>query len=342
MPKADKKTVLLRQWIMVQKIPRRPPGITAGELCAFLEELGYPVTKRTVERDLLMLSESGLKLACNDKSPPFGWYFPPHVEASFGDIDLPEALSLRMAEETLRPLLPPAFLEALEGRFDKARKRLDYNPQSAQARWRTKVARVEPMLSLRPPRIDGETLRTVQLAVLNERQLNVRYKSHARRHTVDLTLHPLGLVHRGPVAYLIATAFDYTDPRPYALHRMHAVEALPAGRRAPKGFRLDRYIGQERMGFGEAGPIALEAILSDDLATYLEETPLSKDQRIERTEAANTLRATVRHTWQLHMWILSQGAGLTVRKPAELRQSIAATLRDAVRNYANDNTGEDR
>jgi predicted DNA-binding transcriptional regulator YafY len=114
MPKADKKTVLLRQWIMVQKIPRRPPGITAAELCAHLAEAGYPVSKRTVERDLLMRSKSGLKLACNDESPPFGWYFPPNVEAGFADLDLPEALSLRMAEETLRSLLPPAFLEALE------------------------------------------------------------------------------------------------------------------------------------------------------------------------------------------------------------------------------------
>ena len=61
-----------------------------------------------------MRSKSGLKLACNDESPPFGWYFPPNVEAGFADLDLPEALSLRMAEETLRSLLPPAFLEALE------------------------------------------------------------------------------------------------------------------------------------------------------------------------------------------------------------------------------------
>lgn len=33
-------------------------------------------------------------------------------------------------------------------------------------------------------------------------------------------LHPLALVVRGPVTYLVATASDYPDVRLYALHRI--------------------------------------------------------------------------------------------------------------------------
>ena len=39
----------------------------------------------------------------------------------------------------------------------------------------------------------------------------------AAKHQV---LNPLGIVVRGATVYLVATSWDYNDPRHYALHRM--------------------------------------------------------------------------------------------------------------------------
>jgi len=56
----------------------------------------------------------------------------------------------------------------------------------------------------------------------------------------------------------------------------------------------------------------------------LEETPVSNDQKITIRAGLHTLTATVPDSWQLHFWIRSQGAAITVLKPASLRESIIA------------------
>ena len=85
--------------------------------------------------------------------------------------------------------------------------------------------------------------------------------------------------------------------------------------------------------FGPAERIKLKARLSNELATYLSETPISEDQRVDYRDDGYQLSATVHDTWQLHFWILSQGAGIEVLRPSTLRASIAEQLRNASRQY---------
>lgn len=56
MPKSSLQPALARQWEMLKKLPHRGPGLTARQITAWLKEQGYPVSKRTVERDLIGLS----------------------------------------------------------------------------------------------------------------------------------------------------------------------------------------------------------------------------------------------------------------------------------------------
>ncbi len=74
------------------------------------------------------------------------------------------------------------------------------------------------------------------------------------------------------------------------------------------------------MGFGKAQPVTLVATLADDLAAYLTETPLARDQRIERVGERYVLRATVPNTWQQQWWILSLGEKCIVHEPTDLRE----------------------
>lgn len=52
-------------------IPRYPVKIAASDIVARLRDEGYEVAKRTVERDLVTLSES-FPLLSDTKSMPFG------------------------------------------------------------------------------------------------------------------------------------------------------------------------------------------------------------------------------------------------------------------------------
>ena len=159
------------------------------------------------------------------------------------------------------------------------------------------------------------------------------YRSVAAEKPKELKLHPLGLVQRGPVTYLIATAFHYEEPRPFALHRMSAVQNTYETVKRPKGFSLKQFIDDGGMGFGEATPINLVARVSPMLARELEETKLSASQKIKPDGDWFRIEATVQDTWQLRWWLLSKAVDLTVLEPAELRSQIREHLNVAMEAY---------
>lgn len=100
-----------------------------------------------------------------------------------------------------------------------------------------------------------------------------------------------------------------------------------------KGFSLDTFLASGAAQFGTGSTIALKARVADDLARLLEETPISKDQKITTRSGVHTLTATVMESWQLHFWLRSQGPGITVLKPAALRNEIIAALEKTLACY---------
>lgn len=333
MPRVKHQQSIARQWEILKRLPSKGPGVTARELSEWVCDEGYPATKRTVERDLSDLAEL-FPIVCNDKSTPYGWHWMEGKGADLPGVTVADAVSLTLVEGLVRPLLPAAILEALEPRFSQARTKLKAHAKdSANARWVDKVRYVPPALPLVPPKIAGGVLGVVQEALLSERQLEASYQRPDDKPS-RLVLHPLGLVQRGPVTYLVATAFGYDDVRLYAVHRIRKASVTAEPGRRPNGFSLDAYIAKGALEFGADEEIKLEAWVSDDLAAVLTETPLAADQRLVGTgDGGARLSATVRNSWQLQWWILSQGAGITVLKPLDLKKSIAFTLAEATTNY---------
>ena len=88
------------------------------------------------------------------------------------------------------------------------------------------------------------------------------------------------------------------------------------------------------MQFGDAGVIRLKAVVSNTLACYLAESPLAKDQKlISEGKGRHLLTASIKDSWQLHFWILSQGAEITVVHPKDLREQICGNLQAALESY---------
>lgn len=331
MPRSSNHLALARQWEMLKRLPNRAPGITAAEMTAWLADQGYKVTKRTVERDLIDLSHV-FGICCNDASMPYGWHWLQGAEMDFGSIELTDAVSLNLAEQLLKQMLPAPLLAALRPKFEQARKKLAALNGHPMAKLTRKVRYVSTSLDLRPPALRDSILTFIQEALINERQIHVRY-ARFNDHAREFTLNPLSLIQRGTVPYLIATAEPFTDPRIFAIHRFEKAESLESKAKLPKDFSVDEYIKEGFMHFGPAQRIKLKARLSNELATYLSETPISEDQKTPYEEGSYQLSATVHDTWQLHFWILSQGAGIEILSPSTLRASIAEQLRNASRQY---------
>ena len=318
MPKAAQHHALARQWEILRLMPGRAPGITARDLALKLRDTGFPVTKRTVERDLVELS-SVFGIECNDKGMPYGWHWMRGQEAMLPGVSVADAVSMRLVEELLRPLLPPAVLEPLESRFEQARRKMsELGGDNTAVRWADKVRYVPPSLPMLTPAIDPAVLDTVQQALMDGRALRVSYRRPSGDVAEGMPLHPQALVQRGSVTYLVATAYDYDDPRLYAVHRMVKAEAALDACRAAPGFTLDAYLASGALQFHAGATIRLEAHVSGNLGAILAETPLGPDQQLTDAPDGYRLSVTVIDSRQLLWWILSQGTAIRVLGPAAL------------------------
>lgn len=339
MPKARTSHALARQWELLKLLPPKGPGITAKDLAERLSNAGFEVSKRTIERDLQDLSLV-FPLMCNDKGTPYGWHWMPGASTDLPAITLSDALSLHVVEDLVRPLLPASVLEALVPRFRQARGKLAaLASENPAARWSEKVRQVAPSLPLLPPKIAEGVLETVQTALLADEQLDALYQRPGSDAPVWQRLHPLALVQRGPITYLIATAFQYDELRLYAVHRIYEARLTGEPAQRPPDFDLDTYIASGALQFGNGEIIRLKARVSEELAYILAETPLSVDMQLVSDGNGKKLSATVPDTWQLRWWVLSQGEAIEVLAPTELQEEIAATLSAALKRY---NGGEGR
>lgn len=333
MPIKAKHDVIARQWGLLKLLPSRSPGRTAKELADALGLDGFRVSKRTVERDLINLSRL-FPIMCNDKGMPYGWYWAEGARLDLPSLSVTEALSLTLIAQYLRPLVPASLLRTLEPRFQLAASKLAATTAANPAsRWTDKVASVPPTLALLPPKVDADVLETVQDALLADEQLDVAYRSAGKTAASEMRLHPLGLVQRGPVSYLVAGAFKYDNARLFALHRFQKAQRVNEAVRRPKGFSLDRYIASGALDFGGGGQLVLEAIVSKQLAGHLTETPLAKNMKLNDQGTEIRLSATVTDSPQLRWWILSHGAAIHVLKPDALQTEIARALQTAAGRY---------
>lgn len=333
MPKSSKYFATARQFQMLKLIPLRPPGISVSELVEKLNEAGYPISRRSVERDLNEHSlQSGLTCQADSSKRVQRWYHATNQVPDLRSVDLVDAVSLSLAGNILEQLLPDVMLETVSQKIRMVRAQLEGMNRLPLARWSQKVSYVPPNLSFIPPSIQRRIMRAVQTALIEEKQIQVSYEPFQKKPH-SLCLHPLSLVQRGHVLYLLATVGEYKDVRIFAIHRMSKVEMLEEAAVIPPGFSVDDYISHGGMDFGSGEIIQLEARLSDKLATYLTETPLSETQKISYRNNYWKLTASVRDTWQLRLWLQSQANNLVVEEPIYLREEITAYLRQAIDLY---------
>lgn len=332
---------LLRQWNMLRMVPRAPVMISAKELRERLCESEFPVTKRTVERDLIDLSEV-FPIVVDTSNKPFGWSWLRDA-ASFDlpGMTLPEALTMKLVEQHLRHQLPPNAIDALRPHFESASRTLSTVKACVPSKgWLQKVRSVPPQQPLLPPQMDDGYQRTVYLALMQDRQLRLHYrKRDVAEDTLYPCVHPLAVVQRGGVIYLVCMFADFEDVRTIALHRIQQAEMLYEPSRRKAGFDIDAYIASGQFGVIAGTPILLHAVFSRAAGEHLHETPLVADQTLSATDDGRLLLvATVPNTRALMWWLLGFGDGVVVQQPAALRQEMSTIIARMSDAYADATT----
>ncbi len=326
---------LFRQWNMLRLVPRFPMKVTARNLQHQLIAAGHEVTERTVQRDLQELSIV-FPLVVDDREKPYGWSWQKDA-ANFDlpGLTIPEAMTLVLAEQHLKGMLPASVVDQLAHYFHSAHQRLDSEPRPHRGRsWLDKVRTVPPAQPLRLPVVSKEVQHAVTDALLHEKQLSIRYQKKGEGSLVDYRIHPLALVQRGSVAYLYVRIFDHEDARTLALHRIVAADVLDAPVRYPKDFNIDQTIDQGVWGFGSGEKTDVILAFRNGMGDHLLETPLSADQTASiQADGRLHVSALVANTPQLRWWLMGFGDGVEVIAPKYLRGQILKAAQSMVSTY---------
>ena len=347
MAKTNKNSTLLRQWEMLRQLTvsrsdSKQDGRwdKASDIAAELNASGYEVSMRTVQRDLKELSKI-FPIELNDKNArDYGWRWIKGASLDIPGMSVSEALAMRLVETHLKQLLPASMLAGLTGVFNLAQSKLDKVALQSNNRskdWLNKVRVVPPTQPLLPPVVNEPAQAAIYQGLLENKQIAVSYQPASSDQPKDYVLHPLGLIMRGAVTYLVASAWNYKEARLYALQRFSGVATLDDSAQAPEGFNLDTAIAGGLADFAVQGePIQLELRCTEWVADFLRETPLAADQTlVPEADGWVRLKSTVNDTWQLQWWLLGQGDGIEVRGPETLKTKIVGILRQTLAEYTN-------
>jgi predicted DNA-binding transcriptional regulator YafY len=250
------------------------------------------------------------------------------------------ALTFVMARDLLTPLLPPLLLRRLEPYFDAAHQVLAAAGAPGLTGWKDRVQVIPEGQPLLHAPINPDIMTVIQTALLDGTRFKGRYRPRGG-DLAEYEFNPLGLVFRERIVYLVATLWDYADPRQFAMHRFKQAAPLAQAATYPDGFDLDTYIEAGAFEYPNAEPEAaagtsLRLRMSVGAATHLHETPLSEDQVIsDDPDDPSWVRvtATLRETEQLYWWLLGFGAQVEVLGPARLRERMVSNAEALLELY---------
>ena len=319
----------LRNIAMLQAIPVYPRSKSTRQIMDELADLSadFDVTARSVQRSLDKLSLI-FPITSEAHGRANHWYWiDKNALTQIPAMGEPTAFVLRLAAEYLKPVMPPTVLARLDAYFEHADRVLG---DTALGRWTDKAMIIRQGPPLRPPAIRDDVQEAVYTALLNNRRLEVAYRSKARTRPKVIELNPLGLVVRAGVVYLVATSWGYEDVRHYVLHRMSSPNLLDEPAMVPAGFRLADHVGEDsRFSYPvSTAKLQLMALFDAAAAIHLTESRLATDQRAtEQTDGRVLIEATVADTADLRWWLLGFGAAVEVLGPEGLREEFVDQAR---------------
>lgn len=332
---AELKDTLLRQLVTLQLIPRLPQKIATTTLQEKLADRGFKVTLRSLQRDLKERLSLQFPLACDESERPFRWSFNTDAQFSLPGLDTPTALTLHLAQEHLRSLLPSSVADLLNPQFKAAEQHLLSLSHNGLAHWANIVRAIPNGKTLIPAAINPDIWRAITEALLSKQQIQVSYLSRQKGQTKDFLLHPTGLVSRHSVSYLIARVNRYDNLRHFALHRMQQVTLLEQKAVTPEAFDIDAYIQAGAFSLTAGYTTQLVADIDPQLAWILNETPLSQQQKITPINNSQwfCLQAEVPKDQETLWWIGGLGDRIRVHAPQQWVDDIKNQINNLQQLY---------
>ena len=317
---------------IISRLPRAPEKRSVAELLARLNTAGHQITARSLQRRLHSLTRSH-PLQCDDRDKPFGWSILADGKVALGELSVQEAVALKLSERYLGEAMPADLLGDLKSYFSQADAKLKH--ESLYREWLEKIRVVPASQPMIKPVVARNIHANAYEGVLKRLALNVTYRGANAAKAKTYDIHPLAIVVRGSITYLIARFpwADDEDASLMALHRFTSIrltgEKIEAGK-----FDLDTFIASGQMGFMPESENMVRVRFYENAGAHLVETPLSSSQKLKSSgEAEHELTVHLPITEQLKWWLFGFGDRAEVLAPQSLRAEFKTRLNSAGRRY---------
>jgi predicted DNA-binding transcriptional regulator YafY len=347
-PRDASRHSIRRYLDMLQIIPRAPKSISTKEIFNRLIEHGYDVSLKTVQRDLMKLMEDDYQLIYDEKGGEYSWYFLPGSKTWVfpGGLEEYTALSVVMADKYLKPVMPYAsgFMPSFDSAKNSLLKKAEQNTSRRDnevSQWLDKVHVMPFEFARSSSDIEPDMKDFLYAAVEHESFVWLSYKKNDVADVVNYFIHPLGLIYRHPIVYLVGLDDgDKSTIRRFAMHRIVDYADSFEGKKIvhvrPAGFNLETYAEEAfGLGRGKYDTLNIKLWVDKNIAKEFEDCPIADGQVLNPVKGGGFhLMATVPNSLELRRFIGSLGAQVKVLEPKELRAEFAAMACDLAKIYA--------
>jgi len=177
-----------------------------------------------------------------------------------------------------------------------------------------------------------EAIKTIQFALLEERQIAGQYESPYEPKPVKLRLHPYRLCLVKNAWYIVGRPTDAEEPRTYRVARFKTLQMLDQAADIPDDFDLMEYFGNAWAVFRGDETYNVEIRFTPEAAKVVTETVWHHTQVAKsHKDGTVSLKFRVDGLEEIRNWVLSWADRAKVVKPAELREMVVERLRTALK-----------
>ena len=275
---------------------------------AIAEEL--EVSERTVFRDLEVLEFSGVP-----------WYFDEHDQCYRvrPDFRFP---TLTLTEEE-------ALGQALATTLTKA-PGLNVGSGAAPTTRKLAIMQVFDLKLVDHSKADS-TIKTVQSALLEGKQLTGVYESPYEEAPVKLAIHPYRLCLIKRAWYVIGHLEGETEAKTLRVARFKTLRMLDQPAQIPENFDLRQHFGNAWAVYRGKTSYDIELRFSAEVAPIVTETEWHHTQQMKKhRDGSLTMTFTVDGLEEILRWILTWTGQVKIFEPIELRERFVKTLQAGI------------
>jgi predicted DNA-binding transcriptional regulator YafY len=289
------------------------------------------MSRRTVFRDLETLRAAGVPVTFNKDDGKYaiaGDYFLPPANFTPAEALAVIALSEQLGADDRLPFFRPARSAAL-----KLQSSLPA-PLRQELKRTAKSIHVRINSVGRPPGQDG-VFEQLVAAIAARRVLRMTYVSLTEWETIETKLRPYQLVFNRHSWYVVGRSSLHGEPRTFHLGRIESLAATGEQFAMPRGFSLERYLGNAWNLMSQPGPdVNVLVRFSPLVARNVAEVAWHKTQRLEaRDDGSLDFHVRVSGLNEIVWWILGYGDQAEVIRPRRLRQLVSQRAKNMCRLY---------